>query len=268
MQEKIELIKEAIAKKESVIIAFSGGVDSATLAALAYETLGKRALAITVKSLTFPKRELKSAECTASEIGISHRVVHFNELEEPGFAVNTQERCYHCKKGILRILIDIADKDGFNVILEGTNASEIMGYRPGHKAIVEAGGRVFTPFTKFGMTKDEVRQTARKIGLSVADRPSMACLSTRFPYGQAITRQALKRVGAAEDYLFSLGFTQIRVRDHSDRSIIARVEVIPSESYKVLQERERIVYRLKQLGFDYVTLDIEGFRSGSMDEVL
>ncbi|MGP8330182.1 MAG: ATP-dependent sacrificial sulfur transferase LarE, partial [Methanosarcinaceae archaeon] len=119
-----------------------------------------------------------------------------------------------------------------------------------------------------GMTKDEVRQTARKIGLSVTDRPSMACLSTRFPYGQAITRQALKRVGAAEDYLFSLGFTQIRVRDHSDRSIIARVEVIPSESYKVLQERERIVYRLKQLGFDYVTLDIEGFRSGSMDEVL
>ncbi len=268
MQDKIEQVKEAIANKESAIIAFSGGVDSATLAALAYEVLGERALAVTARSVAFTEHELKVAVCTAREIGIPHRVVHFDELEEPGFAGNTRERCYYCKKGLLRTLIGIADKDGFNVVLEGTNASEILGYRPGKRAIAEAGGRVFTPFMEFGVTKDEVRRTARKIGLSVADRPSMACLSTRFPYGQAITRQGLKRVGAAEDYLFSMGFTQVRVRDHSDRNSIARVEVMPSEFGKVLQERERIVSHLKQLGFDYVTLDLGGFRSGSMDEVL
>ncbi len=268
MQEKIELIKKAIAKKDSAIIAFSGGVDSATLAALAYEALGERALAVTANSETFSERELKAAVSTAREIGIPNQIVHFDELEEPGFAENTRDRCYHCKKGLLRTLIGIADKEGFNVVLEGTNASEIQGHRPGRKAIVEAGGRVFTPFTEFGVTKDEVRQIAREIGLSVADKPSMACLSSRFPYGQLITRDGLTRVGAAEDFLFSLGFTQLRVRDHSDRSSIARIEIMPSEFDKFLQERERIVSHLKQLGFDYVTLDIEGFRSGSMDEVL
>ncbi|MGP8337176.1 MAG: ATP-dependent sacrificial sulfur transferase LarE [Methanosarcinaceae archaeon] len=268
MQEKIELIKEAIAKKESAIIAFSGGVDSATLAALAYEALGECALAVTAESIIIPKREIKAAECIAYEIGISHRIVHFDKLEEPGFALNAKDRCYNCKKKLLHTLIGIADEEGFNVVIEGTNASEIKEYRPGHKAIVEAGGRVFTPFTEFGVTKNEVRRIARKIGLSIADKPSMACLSTRFPYGQEITRQGLKRVGAAEDYLFSMGFTQVRVRDHTGISSIARVEVVSSESGKFLRERKRIVFYLKKLGFDYVTLDIEGFRSGSMDEVL
>ncbi|MDO9518522.1 MAG: ATP-dependent sacrificial sulfur transferase LarE [Methanosarcinaceae archaeon] len=268
MQEKINLIKEAIAKKGSAIIAFSGGVDSATIAALAYEALGERALAVTAESVTFSERELKGAIQTAREIGIPHRIVNFDELEEPGFAENTQDRCYHCKKGLLRTLINIADEEGFNVVLEGTNASEIQGHRPGRRAIVETGERVFTPFVDFGVTKDEVRQIAREIGLSVADKPSMACLSSRFPYGQLITRDGLTRVGAAEDFLFSLGFTQLRVRDHSDRNSIARIEIMPSEFNKFLQERGRIVSHLKKLGFDYITLDIEGFRSGSMDEVL
>ncbi|MCL7411173.1 MAG: ATP-dependent sacrificial sulfur transferase LarE [Methanosarcinaceae archaeon] len=268
MQEKINQIKEAIAQKNSAIIAFSGGVDSATIAALAYEALGGRALAVTASSETFSERELKGAVQTAREIGIKHMIVNFDELEEPGFAENTQDRCYHCKKGLLHTLINIADEEGFNVVLEGTNASEIQGHRPGRQAIVEAGERVFTPFVDFGVTKDEVRQIAREIDLSVADKPSMACLSSRFPYGQLITRDGLTRVGAAEDFLFSLGFTQLRVRDHSDRSSIARIEIIPSEFDRFLQERERIVSHLKKLGFDYVTMDIEGFRSGSMDEVL
>ena len=266
--EKIKQIKKAIAKKESAIIAFSGGVDSATIAALAYEALGERALAITAESVIFPERELKTAVSTAREIGIPHQIVSFDELEKPGFAGNTRDRCYHCKKALLRTLIGIADTRGFNVVLEGTNASEIQEHRPGRKAIVEAGERVFTPFTEFRVTKDEVRQIAREIGLSVADKPSMTCLSTRFPYGQLITRNGLVRVGAAEDFLFSLGFTQLRVRDHSDRSSIACVEIMPSEFDRGLRERERIVSHFKQLGFDYVTLDIEGFRSGSMDEVL
>ncbi len=265
MQAKIKQIKEAIAKKDSAIIAFSGGVDSATIAALAYEALGERALAVTAESVTFSERELKAAVSTAREIGIPHQIVHFDELEEPGFAENTRDRCYHCKKGLLRTLIGIADKEGFNVVLEGTNASEIQRHRPGRRAIVEIGERVFTPFTEFGVTKDEVRGIARKIGLSVADKPSMACLSSRFPYGQLITRDGLTRVGAAEDYLFSLGFTQLRVRDHSS---IARIEIMPPEFDKFLQERGRIISNLKKLGFDYITLDIEGFRSGSMDEVL
>jgi len=167
MQEKINQIKKAIAQKGSAIIAFSGGVDSATIAALAYEALGENALAITAESEIFPERELKAAVSTAREIGILHRIVHFDELDEHGFAENTRDRCYHCKKGLLYTLIGIADKEGINVVLEGTNASEILGHRPGRNAIVEAGQRVFTPFTQFGVTKDEVRHILQTIWLVI-----------------------------------------------------------------------------------------------------
>ncbi|MBN2487448.1 MAG: ATP-dependent sacrificial sulfur transferase LarE [Methanosarcinaceae archaeon] len=262
---KIEQIKEAIAKKESTVVAFSGGVDSAVLAALAFEVMGRRALAVTADFLSFPGRELKDAIRTASEIGIPHRTVPFDAMGEPGFAENTPQRCYYCKKGLIRTLAEFADGEGFNVILEGTNASEIQGYRPGWQAIREAGDRVFTPFVEFGVTKEEVREIARVLGLSVADRPSMTCLSTRFPYGQPITEDGIERVESAEEYLTSLGFNQFRVRDHGS---IARIEIMPSEFDRILQERERIVAYLKKLGFTYITLDMEGFRSGSMDEVL
>jgi len=265
LPDKIELIKEAIANKKSAVIAFSGGVDSVTLAALAYQTLGRNALAVTAGSAGLPRRELEAAIHTAREIGIDHRVVQFDELNEPGFAENTPDRCYYCKKGLLRTLAEVADEVGSNVILDGTNASEIRGHRPGWQAIIEAGERVFTPFTEYGVTKEEVREIARALGLSVADKPSNACLSTRFPYGQPITREGVARIESAEDQLISQGFTRIRVRDHGG---IARIEVMPSEFATVLKERERIAACLKKLGFNYVTLDIEGFRSGSMDEVL
>ena len=262
---KIEQIKEAIAKKESAVVAFSGGVDSAVLAALAYEVLGRRALAVTVDFLSFPGRELNAAIHTAGEIGIPRRTVPFDAMAEPGFAENTPQRCYYCKKGLIRTLAEFADEEGFNVILEGTNASEIKGYRPGWQAIREAGDRVFTPFVEFGVTKEEVCEIARVLGLSVADRPSMTCLSTRFPYGQPITVNGIERIESAEVYLTSLGFNRFRVRDHGN---IARIEIMPSEFDRILQERERIVAYLKKLGFTYITLDMEGFRSGSMDEVL
>lgn len=265
LSDKIQKIRDAIAQKESAIIAFSGGVDSTTLATLAFEELGERALAITADSATLPQRELEAAKRAAMEIGIPHRVVYFDEVAEPGFAINTPDRCYYCKKGLLRTLLNVAESEGYNVVIEGTNSSELKGHRPGRKAILEAGERVFTPYVDFEVTKDEVRQIARELGLSVADKPSMACLSSRFPYGNPITKEGLRRVGEAEDCLFSLGFAQFRVRDHNN---IARIEVMPSDFGMVLQHRETILSHMKELGFNYVTLDLEGFRSGSMDEVL
>jgi len=265
LPDKIKRIKESIANKKNAVIAFSGGVDSATLAALAYQALGRNALAVTADSAGLPRRELEAAIHTAREIGIEHRVVQFDELNEPGFAENTPDRCYYCKKGLLRTLAEVTDEVGSNVILDGTNASEVQGHRPGWRAIIEAGERVFTPFTEYGVTKEEVREIAHALGLSVADKASTTCLSTRFPYGQPITREGIARIEAAEDQLISHGFTRIRVRDHGG---IARIEVMPSEFAIVIKERERITEYLKKLGFNYVTLDIEGFRSGSMDEVL
>ena len=265
LSDKIEQIKEAIAKKESALVAFSGGVDSAVLAALAYKVLERRALAMTAEFISLSGHELKDAIRTAKEIGIPHRIVPFNVMAEPGFAENTPQRCYYCKKGLIRTLAEFADEEVLNVILDGTNASEIQGHRPGWQAIREAGNRVYTPFVEFGITKEEVREIAHALGLSVADRPSMTCLSTRFPYGQPITEDGIERIEKAEEYFTSLGFYQFRVRDHGN---IARIEVMLSEFDRILQEHERIVTFLKKLGFNYVTLDMEGFRSGSMDEVL
>ncbi|MCZ7399308.1 MAG: ATP-dependent sacrificial sulfur transferase LarE, partial [Candidatus Methanoperedens sp.] len=183
-------------------------------------------------------------------------------LGEPGFAKNPVDRCYHCKKGLIRELKKLAAVHGMNTIIEGTNTSDLRSHRPGHRAVVEEG--IYNPFVEFKVTKEEIREMARKLGLSVADKPSMACLSSRFPYGQAITTEALRRVGDAESYLKKAGFNVVRVRDHAG---IARIEIMPSEMTRFLKMREDIVSEFKRLGFSYVTLDLKGFRSGSMDEI-
>jgi uncharacterized protein len=262
--EKIEKIKKAIKARESAIVAFSGGVDSTTLAALAYEVLGDRVLAVTLDSPLFPKRQLETAVETACEIGIPHRVLPFSHLGAPYFTANSINRCYFCKKTLLETLIELADKKGYDVVLEGTNASEIKdGNRPGYRAIQEAGDKVLSPFVEFDVTKEEIREIASIHSLSAAHRPSMACLATRFPYGQPITAEALLRIEKAEEYLFSLGFTQVRVRMHAN---IARIEVPTKDFPEILRHSVQIFEELKDAGFDYVTLDLEGFRSGSMDE--
>lgn len=262
--EKIERIKEAIKARESAIIAFSGGVDSTTLASLAYEVLGNRALAVTLDSPLFPKRQLETAVQTACEIGIPHKVLSYSNLSAPYFTANTINRCYFCKKSLLDTLIELSEEKGYSAVLEGTNASEIKGgNRPGYRAIMEAGDRVFSPFVEFDVTKEEIREIASIQSLSAAHRPSMACLATRFPYGQPITAEALLRIEKAEEYLFSLGFTQLRVRIHAN---LARIEVPPGDFPEIYHHSVQIFEELKEIGFDYVTLDLEGFRSGSMDE--
>lgn len=261
---KVEKIKEAIRAKESAVIAFSGGVDSVTLASLAFEVLGNRALAVTIDSELFPSSQLENAIIGAHELGIQHEVISFSYLSIPYFTKNTINRCYFCKKALLEALIEFAEKVGYKVVLEGTNVSEIKGKnRPGYRAVLEAGMKVFSPFVEFEVTKEEIRKIASSRSLSSAQRPSAACLATRFPYGQVISKEELRKVEMAEKYLTSLGFTQFRVRVHGN---LARIEVISGEFEKALLERERISTNLKNLGFEYISLDLEGFRSGSMDE--
>jgi pyridinium-3,5-biscarboxylic acid mononucleotide sulfurtransferase len=264
MAEKIEMIKKAIKARGSAIIAFSGGVDSTTLAALAFEVLGDKALAVTIESPLFPVQQLKTAIQTACEIGIQHKVLPFSQTSAPYFAKNTINRCYFCKKAMLKTLLDFAEKLGYDYVLEGTNASEIKGEnRPGYQAVQEAGEKVVSPFIELNVTKEEIREIASNLSLSAANRPSAACLATRIPYGQPITAEALKKIEKAEEYLFSLGFTQFRIRMHEN---LARIEIIKEEIEDAFRKREKITRHLKCLGFNYVTLDLEGFRSGSMDE--
>ncbi|MDD3042047.1 MAG: ATP-dependent sacrificial sulfur transferase LarE [Methanosarcinaceae archaeon] len=260
---KLQMIKDAIKARGSALIAFSGGVDSTVLASLAYEVLGDRALAVTLDSPLFPRRQLDIAVQTACELGLPHKVLSFPHLSMSYFSANPLNRCYFCKKALLNTLVEFAEEEGYNVVLEGTNASEIKGHRPGHQALLEAGEKVFAPFLEFEVTKAEVREIASSRALSAAHRPSMACLASRFPYGQPITPQALQKIEQAEEYLYSLGFLQARVRMHAN---LARIEVSPEEFPGLLRNSERISEHLKNLEFDYVTLDLEGFRSGSMDE--
>ncbi len=260
---KIQSILGALKERGSVLIAFSGGVDSSVLAALAFRSLGKKAIAVTADSQTFAPGELECAKTVAKEIGISHIVITYDELGEPGFAENPKDRCYYCKKGLIRELKKIAAEHYIETIVEGTNISDLKGYRPGRRAVIEEG--VYNPFVEFKVTKGEIREIARELGLSVAQKPSMACLSSRFPYGQTITVDGLKRVGEAETYLHALGFNALRVRDHAG---IARIEIMPGEMVRILEMRDAVSAEFKRLGFSYVTLDLMGLRSGSMDEVL
>jgi uncharacterized protein len=263
-REKIEMIEEAIKARGSAVIAFSGGVDSAALAALAFEALGEKALAVTVDSPLFPRQQLETAVQTAREIGIQHKILQLSPVDIPGFSANPVNRCYFCKKNMLESLLDFAKKIGYDAVLEGTNFSEInRENRPGYRAVKEAGEKVFSPFVEFNVTKEEIRKIASDLSLSAAYRPSAACLATRVPYGQAITTEALRKLEKAEEFLQSLGFTQFRVRMHEN---LARIEIIPEELEEAFRKKEEISRHLKSLGFDYVTLDLEGFRSGSMDE--
>jgi len=263
INDKMRSMEKAMAQRTSAIIAFSGGVDSSVLAALAHRALGDKAIAVTADSPTLSPGELDCAKAVAKEIGITHKVISYDELGEPGFANNPVDRCYYCKKGLIRELKKFAAEHDVKSIIEGTNLSDLKNHRPGHRAVIEED--VYNPYVEFKVTKEEIRQMARELGLSVADKPSMACLSSRFPYGQKITSDALLRVGEAENYLRDHGFRIVRVRDHAG---LARIEVMPMEMAHFMEIREEVLAKFKELGFLYVTLDLMGFRSGSMDEVL
>jgi len=250
--------------KNGVLVAFSGGVDSTLVAYAAHRVLGDRALAVTADSVTLPPGELEEAVKTANLIGIRHKIVKVNELNEPEFANNPPDRCYYCKRSLLRTLSKIAETEGLELLVDGSNADDYRDFRPGLKALREF--KVRSPLAELGFTKNDVRFVSRSIGLPTADKPSMACLASRIPYGMKITYDKLRRVSEAEDYIKKLtGVKQIRVRDHDT---IARIEVGRDERKMFFNEElmDSIWAKLRSLGYVYVALDLYGYKSGSLNE--
>ncbi|AFK17930.1 ATP-dependent sacrificial sulfur transferase LarE [Haloferax mediterranei ATCC 33500] len=259
---KADAVRAELAERESVLVAFSGGVDSSVVAALAHDALGEKAVACTAKSETLPEAELADAKRVADEIGIEFVTVEFSELDNPDFVVNDDDRCYHCRTMRLGRMYDAARERGIETVCDGTNASDPgEGHRPGLRAVEEL--EVFSPLLAHDITKDEVRAIADEYGLSVADKPSMACLSSRIPTGLEVTEERLSRVERAETILRTWGFEQFRVRDHDG---LARIEVAPEElDYALDADFVRAARdHLKDAGFDHVTLDLHGYRTGSV----
>ena len=262
---KLEALRARLRALESVVIGYSGGVDSGFLAAVAGATLGERALAVTADSPSLPRRHLRQAEELAVKLGLRHRVIPTGELANPAFAANAPDRCYHCKSELFRRLRAIADELGFRHVLDGTNADDAGDYRPGRRAAAERG--VCSPLLELGFTKDDIRAASRRLGLPTADQPASACLASRLPYGTAVTAEALGRIERAEAVLDELGFRQLRVRAHGE---VARIELAPAEIAGLLDETKRAaaVERIKACGFKFVALDLQGYRTGSLNETL
>ena len=263
LEEKLESLKEILRSLESVVIAYSGGVDSTLLSKVAFDVLGDNALAITARSETYPRSELEDAIKLAKKIGIRHETIASEELDIPEFSDNPVNRCYYCKKELLTKLKGIAKERGFKHVVEGANFDDLDDYRPGMEAVAELDVR--SPLKEAKLTKADIRELSKRLGLPTWDKPSFACLSSRFPYGTKITREKLKAVGEAEMFLKTFGVRQLRVRHH-DR--IARIEVTEEDMGLLLQNRDQITKKLKELGFTYVTMDLQGYRTGSMNEVL
>ena len=259
---KREAAVEDLRTFDGVVVAFSGGVDSSVVAALAEEALGEDAVACTAKSETLPEAELEDAARVAEEIGVRHEVVSFSELDSEAFVENDDERCYHCRSMRLGKMFETARELGIEVVCDGTNASDPgEGHRPGLRAVEELDA--YSPLLEHGITKEEVREIARDYDLSVAEKPSMACLSSRIPTGLAVTEERLGRVETAETLLRTWGFEQFRVRDHDG---LARIEVGAEELERALDPDFAAAARehLTDAGFDHVTLDLEGYRTGSV----
>jgi uncharacterized protein len=262
---KSQRLKEILANMGGVLVAFSGGVDSTLLLRVAKDVLGNEVLAVTASSAVYPSEEMEQAKTLAQNLKARHEIIKTRELTNPKFVSNPKDRCYWCKKELFAELTSIARKNTLSYVVDGSNFDDLDDFRPGMKAARELGVR--SPLQEAMLTKADIRSMSKRMGLPTWSKPSLACLASRLPYGARITRDKLVRIGRAERFLKDLGFTHIRVRHHDT---IARIEVPKKDISRLVGDKPRsqIVSYFKALGYSYVSLDLEGYRTGSMNEVL
>ena len=265
MQNKLIELQKLLKETGGVAVAYSGGVDSSFLAAVAVKVLGPRAIAVTALSSTYPEWEQKEANELAKMIGIRQIEISTHEIDDPCFSANPPDRCYYCKKELVHYVRAVATREGIDVIVDGTTTDDLGDIRPGRKAMAE--GHVRSPLLEVGLSKAEVRELSRQMNLPTADKPSLACLASRVPYGSPITGEKLKAIDHVEGVLWKMGFRQLRVRHHGE---VARIEVEPAELPRLCDAEVRalVINAAKEAGFKYVAADLQGYRTGSMNEVL
>ena len=263
MGENLAILKNRLKKYKSAVIAFSGGVDSTFLACIAKDVLGDNLLLITATSSTYPFYELEEAKSLAALLGIKHKIIVSEEIDIPGYADNPPDRCYYCKSELFGKIKYIASEEGYEAVFDGSNADDLKDFRPGMKAKQEKG--VISPLADSGFTKSDIRHFSAKLNLPTATKQSYACLASRFPYGEKITKVKLDRLAMAEFEVRNLGFSQFRIRSHEN---LARFEFIPSEMDKAWKIKDKLTEICQKSGFNYITIDLKGYRTGSMNEVL
>ncbi|MBR1912788.1 MAG: ATP-dependent sacrificial sulfur transferase LarE [Treponema sp.] len=263
LNDKLIDLRYYLESLERVAVAFSSGVDSTFLLKVAHDVLGDNAVAVTASSHSFPSREQQESIEFCKKENIRHILFEINELEIPGFDRNPKNRCYLCKKDLFSHMIAIASENGISCVCEGSNVDDMGDYRPGLQAVAELG--VKSPLRYCGLHKQEIRALSKEMGLSTWEKPSFACLASRFVYGQTITAEKLGMVDKAEQLLVDLGFLQERVRIHDT---LARIEVLPDDFMNIIAYKDEIVDAFKKIGFTYVSLDLQGYRTGSMNETL